>query len=310
MITSDIQLAADELSRGGLVAFPTETVYGLGADALDENAVRQAFALKGRPAHNPLIVHVSSTEMASRLVRKWSETAERIASRFWPGPLTLVLPKADRVPSVVTGGGGTVAIRMPDHDLARSLIESFGGPLVGPSANRSGTISPTTAAHVEDSLGPDILVLDGGPCPRGIESTVIRLTEAGAEILRPGVIGADELAEIVPVVHSEREPTANAPLPSPGMLKKHYAPRTPTRLIDDLGELPGQAVVVCISEPPAGSRAIRMPSDASSYAARLYAALREADELAPEVILIERPTGSGPIWDAVRDRLSRASAQN
>ncbi|RNC82891.1 MAG: threonylcarbamoyl-AMP synthase [Phycisphaera sp.] len=309
-MTSDIQLAADKLSRGGLVAFPTETVYGLGADALDEDAVRRVFALKGRPANNPLIVHVSSIEMAKSLVCNWSKTASLIASRFWPGPLTMVLPKSDRVPGVVTGGGDTVAIRMPDHEIARSLIESFGGPLVGPSANRSGTISPTTAEHVEASLGPDTLVLDAGPCQRGIESTVIRITEAGAEILRPGVTGTNEIEEIISIVQSDHEPPANAPLPSPGMLTKHYAPSSETRLVDDLGEIPGEAVVVCISEPPAGSRAIRMPSDASGYAARLYAALREADAFAPEIILIERPAGKGPIWDAVRDRLRRASAQN
>ncbi|GAB5497040.1 MAG: L-threonylcarbamoyladenylate synthase [Phycisphaerales bacterium] len=308
MITTDIQLAVDELNRGGLVAFPTETVYGLGADALNADAVHRVFATKGRPANNPLIVHVCSVEMAKGLVSTWPRIADLIANRFWPGPLTMVLPMADLVPDEVTGGGDTVAIRMPDQEIALSLIESFGRPLVGPSANLSGTISPTTAEHVEASLGPDTLVLDGGPCQRGIESTVIRLTESGSEILRPGVIGADEIAEVVPVVQSGPELPTNAPLPSPGMLTKHYAPSAETRLVDELGDVRGGSVVICISEPPADSRAIRMPSDASEYAARLYAALREADALSPDVILIERPTGIGPIWDAVRDRLRRASA--
>jgi len=199
VITHDIKAAATELRAGGVVAFPTETVYGLGADALDTDAVRKVFSIKGRPANNPMIVHVSSIEMAKQLVTDWPSEAQRLADAFWPGPMTIVLAKSDLVPSIVTGHGETVAIRMPNHKITLELIESFGGPIVGPSANASGTISPTVAAHVEESLGDQITILDGGPCIRGIESTVVRLEHGKASLLRPGVIGSEEIARIVPI---------------------------------------------------------------------------------------------------------------
>ncbi len=311
MIIRDIQAATQILRAGGVVAFPTETVYGLGADALDPAAVAKVFAAKGRPSHNPLIVHVSSIEMARSLAEGWPEFADRLARAFWPGPLTIVVPKGARVPSIVTGGGPTVALRMPAHDLAQKLIEAFGGPIVGPSANASGTLSPTAASHVAHALGKAIPVLDGGPCQRGIESTVVRIEQGGVSVLRLGVIGHEDIEKVVPVVAASPSGGDSA-LPSPGMLTRHYAPRTPTRIVGaaevagELGKHPGAALLAI--SPSNRPMTIPMPADASAYAGRLYAALREADGFGAELILVERPDGIGPIWDAVRDRLMRASA--
>lgn len=310
MITHDIEAAAESLRRGDAVAFPTETVYGLGASALDTHAVDKVFALKGRPSNNPLIVHVSTIEMAQELVTSWPDHAAVLAEHFWPGPLTLVLPKSDAVPNNVTGGGGTVAIRVPNHPIALELISEVGGPIVGPSANVSGGVSPTAAAHVDGAFTPDILVLEGGACTTGIESTVVRVTVDGAQVLRPGVIGVEDLAKVVPVVESDPVSNTAAPLPSPGLLTKHYAPGTPTKFADEVAEdlLGAGAILLAISPAPAGQKSIQMPTEAGAYAARLYAALREADAMNADLILIERPTGNGPIWDAVRDRLRRATA--
>ena len=313
MIIDDIQAAAKILAEGDVVAFPTETVYGLGADALSAEAVAKVFALKGRPSHNPLIVHVASIEMARTVAGDWPDAADKLAQAFWPGPMTIVVPKNDRVPSVVTGGGNTVALRMPAHELACKLIETFGGPIVGPSANASGSISPTAAIHVTQSLGERVPVLDGGPCERGIESTVVRVEQDSVSILRLGVIGKDEIAHVVPVVEAQAT-SDEGPLPSPGMLTRHYAPRTPTRVVDaqdvaqTLSEYPSSALLTITPTNLPG--AIAMPADAAAYARRLYAALREADAMGVDLILVERPAGIGPIWDAVRDRLRRASADH
>lgn len=313
MVIHDIQDAARILAEGGVVAFPTETVYGLGADALNAEAIAKVYALKGRPANNPLIVHVASIEMARSVTSQWSETADKLAQAFWPGPLTIVVPRHERVPEIVTGGGETVALRMPAHEMARGLIETFGRPIVGPSANASGSISPTLAAHVTQSLGEGVPVLDGGPCERGIESTVVRVDQSSVSILRLGVIGRDEIARVVPVVDAPAQ-NAGDPLPSPGMLTRHYAPRTPTRVVEAgdvagvLAEHPRAALISITPTNLPGS--IAMPADASSYARRLYAALREADAMDADLILVERPGGIGPIWDAVRDRLCRASADH
>ncbi|MCA9272247.1 MAG: threonylcarbamoyl-AMP synthase [Phycisphaerales bacterium] len=313
MIIDDIQAAATILAEGGVVAFPTETVYGLGADALNPDAVAKVFAIKGRPSHNPLIVHVASIEMAKAVASEWPDAAEKLAQTFWPGPLTIVVPKQGRVPSVVTGGGDTVALRMPAHEIARKLIKTFGGPIVGPSANASGTVSPTAASHVTQSLGESVPVLDGGPCERGIESTVVRVAQDSVNILRLGVIGRDEIARVVPVVETHATNDED-PLPSPGMLTRHYAPRTLTRIVDakdiaiTLAQHPNSALLTITPTNLPG--AIAMPADASSYAKRLYAALREADAMGADLIIVERPTAIGPIWDAVRDRLRRASAEH
>ncbi len=317
--------AVRRLKDGGLVAFPTETVYGLGADALDAAAVERVYELKGRPSGNPLIVHVSGPEMAREVAGVWPASAQRLAEAFWPGPLSIVLPRAERLPERVTGGGGTVAVRCPDHPLTLALIEAFGGPLVGPSANRSGLLSPTDAAHVRASFSEDeVFILDGGPCPRGIESTVLRLEGDGfgeATVLRPGVVGAEAIASVLegPVRNADAgSDEIHSVAESPGLMGRHYAPRARAVLVDreelELAEVGEAIVAIDFDEAPEGVFVVAMPANASAYAARLYAAMREADEAGPSRILIERPPLRGPdasseaVWRAVHDRLRRATA--
>jgi L-threonylcarbamoyladenylate synthase len=315
----EIAHAVKVLRAGGLVAFPTETVYGLGADCFDQKGVERVFALKGRPASNPLIVHVSGPEMAGSLVARWTPQADLLARAFWPGPLSIVLPKSGRVPAIVTGGGPNVAVRSPAHLVTLALLEAFGSPLVGPSANPSGRVSPTRAAHVRESFAEaDVYVLDGGPCRAGIESTVVTLAEASPRILRPGVIGAEELSRALGVAVAPPGPAGReAPHPdSPGQLPTHYAPRAKTVMVDN-DRLPalfagagGPVVLIAQGSPtvPHPHRLIAMPADASGYAAALYAALRDADAASPTLIAVLRPPTGGPVWDAVADRLARACA--
>jgi L-threonylcarbamoyladenylate synthase len=327
-----IRLGARRLREGGVVAFPTETVYGLGADALSEAAVARVYELKGRPRRNPLIVHVAGPEMARQVVAAgaWTDEAELLARRFWPGPLSIILARSPALPEIVTAGSGGVAVRCPDHPTALALLFEFGGPLVGPSANPSGRVSPTTAAHVREAFDErDVLVLDGGACAGGIESTVLSLMGGRgvpARILRPGLIGAEELARALgrPVVSGPPAAVAEgAPLPGPGLLPRHYAPATPASLFSGrdwpgvLGAVAGPAVVISRTAravaPP--HTLILMPTNAHAYAARLYAALREADALHVAAILIERVPedgpgrGDGPVWSAIADRLNRATAR-
>lgn len=313
----EIASAVAILTAGGVVAFPTETVYGLGADALNPAAVARVFALKGRPAANPLIVHVSGEAMARRVTSAWPEAAALLARAFWPGPLTLVLPKAARVPDAVTAGGPTVGVRCPDHHVTLALLEAFGGPLVGPSANPSGRVSPTTAAHVREGFGDSVFVLEGGPCRAGIESTVVSLVDERPRILRPGVISAAQLSTALgrTVEVAAAGSVADAgPAPSPGMQAIHYAPAAPA-VVFDRSEfdrvLRTQARVAVLAHSPltvAQPHAlIRMPATAPEYAARLYAALREADSLSPSLIAVERPPTGDPVWDAIADRLRRAT---
>jgi L-threonylcarbamoyladenylate synthase len=314
--------AAALLRRGGLVAFPTETVYGLGANALDGAAVARIFAAKGRPANNPLIVHVAETGEAVHLTAGWPEVAARLAERFWPGPLTLVLPKHRVVPDLVTAGGPTVAVRMPAHPVARGLIRAAGLAIAAPSANRSALLSPTRAEHVLRSLDGRIdLVLDGGPTPGGLESTVLDVTGTPPRLLRPGLVTPEEIEAVVgPIVRPvQAEPGEANPLPSPGLMARHYAPRAPLECVE--GDSRPRAEALCQTgrlvgwlpfarKPGAswpGLVAVGMPSNPSGYAARLYAVLHELDDAGVERIVVELPPDTEE-WLAVRDRLRRASA--
>jgi len=304
----EIEAAARLIREGQLVAFPTETVYGLGANALDAAAVDRIYEAKGRPPTSPLIVHVSSIEMARELLRAWPDAADALARRYWPGPLTLVLPKSDCVPDRVTAGLDTVGIRMPDHPIALALIAEAGVPIAAPSANRFSELSPTTAEHVRHALGDRVaMVLDGGPTRVGIESTVLSLAGGEPVLLRPGMISeADIEAVIGPVRVQSGAPEAAHP--SPGMHRKHYSPRTPVILVDD-GTLPaGRGAYLWIEAPLSAERAIEMPSDPHAYAAMLYDTLHQVDALGLDWIAVERPP-SGMMWAGVRDRLERAASK-
>jgi L-threonylcarbamoyladenylate synthase len=278
-----------------LVAFPTETVYGLGANALDPAAVEKIYAAKGRPPSSPLIVHVSSIEMARSLVRQWPERAEQLARIFWPGPLTLVLPKQPHVPDRVTAGLDTVGVRMPAHPIAQELIREAGVPIAAPSANRFGELSPTTAQHVRDALGNSVsMVLDGGPSNVGIESTVLSLAGADAVLLRPGMVTQQEIEAVIgPVRVAEQAPEGAHS--SPGLHARHYSPKTPLILIER-GQLPtnGRGIY------------LQMPDDPRAYAAVLYERLHEADADGWDWIAIEHPPRTEE-WSAICDRLERAS---
>ncbi len=318
----DIAAAVSRLRGGGLVAFPTETVYGLGADALSAAAVARVFAVKGRPSGNPLIVHVADAAGAGAVVREWTEEAEKVAAAFWPGPVSIVLAKHERVPGVVTGGGPNVAVRCPDHPVALALLRAFGGPLVGPSANLSGRVSPTRAEHVRESFDErDVMVLDGGDCRAGVESTVISLV-GQPRILRLGVVGAAALERVLGkhVEVAAGSDGRGGVMESPGMLASHYAPLA--RLVvcgaeevaARVGGAAGVSIVTHMDDIDVeGARVVRLPADAAGYARGLYAALREADVPGTGLILLVRPAVEGAeeeraIWMAVMDRLGRASA--
>jgi len=316
-----LKRAALLLRSGQLVAFPTETVYGLGANALDPGAVARIFGAKGRPAYNPLIVHVADIEAARRLVTSWPESAARLAHRWWPGPLTLVLPKAPEIPDLVTAGLPTVALRIPSHPIALALLRATGLPLAAPSANRSGEVSPTTAAHVAQSLGGRVpLILDAGPTTVGIESTVVDLSGPTPILLRPGMITREELAEILGPVSVAAAPSeATQGRPSPGMLDRHYAPRArlvvydgpedkaALRAIAECHAGGGRSVALARSARPAAADEVEpMPAEPAAYARELYGALHRMDRAGVALILVERPPAD-PAWDGVRDRLDRAA---
>jgi len=308
----DIDHAAQLLRAGRLVAFPTETVYGLGANALDAEAIARIYAVKGRPATSPLIVHVASIEMAQSLVVKWPEIAGRLTRRFWPGPLTLVLEKQPAIPAIVTASLPTVGLRMPAHSIAIALIQAAGVPLAAPSANRFTELSPTTADHVRRSLGSDVdLVLDGGPCQVGIESTVLSLAEAKPTLLRPGGIPRIALEAIIGPVAIAQELQAGAH-PSPGMHPRHYSPRTSLYLAAN-GKLPGQGQGLYLRHrnPPSRTNINitihQMPQSAAEYAAALYDVLHLADTGNYNWIAVDIPP-STPEWEAVHDRLRRAAS--
>jgi L-threonylcarbamoyladenylate synthase len=299
-----IRQAAEVLRAGGLVAFPTETVYGLGGNALDERAVARIYAAKGRPSHNPLILHVTDALEVAAIATEWPDAARILAARFWPGPLTLVLPRAGVVPAAVAGGGSTIAVRCPAHPVARALIREAGVPIAAPSANASGGLSPTTAMHVAKSLGANVdLILDGGQCPGGLESTVVDVTARVPRLLRPGPIPQNELERLVgPVLFGP----ARGETRSPGLLPRHYSPRTPLVLADTLaeatlrrteGEQEGQK---CVVWEPRG--------DVANVSHRLYADLHHLDEAGWDVIIAVLPPATTE-WAAVRDRLTRAAAK-
>ena len=289
--------AAARIRAGDVVAFPTETVYGLGANALDSEAVRKVFELKGRPQTSPLIVHVSSVEMARSVVAGWPPLAEELAARFWPGPLTLVLPKKNIIPDIVTAGLPTVGVRMPDHPLALALIEQAGVPIAAPSANRFTAVSPTTAEHVRAAFGDAVPVLDGGAAKVGIESTVVAIENGKLKLLRPGMISLGELEQ------QAAGPGAHA---APGMHARHYSPRTPVLLVEHPRELPDRAGAYLFRKKSGiVSRCIRMPASPAEYGARLYAALHELDQEGWPWIGVELPPHT-PEWAAIRDRLERA----
>ena len=294
-----ISEAAAKIRRGDLVAFPTETVYGLGANALDARAVQRIYELKGRPAASPLIVHVASIKMARGIVSQWPAPAEELALRYWPGPLTLVLPKQNHIPDIVTAGLPTVGVRMPNHPVALELIREAGVPIAAPSANRFSGLSPTTAEHVRSAFGDSVEVLDGGPTQVGIESTVVAIEDGALRLLRPGMIALGDLEQAAAA--------PGAAHPSPGMHHRHYSPRTPLLLVNRASELPDHKGAYLWRETSApAARAIRMPHDPEPYAARLYAVLHQADAENWPWIAVEEPPDT-PEWAAIRDRLRRAA---
>jgi L-threonylcarbamoyladenylate synthase len=308
--------AAERLRAGELVAFPTETVYGLGADASNRDAVRRIFAAKGRPADHPVIVHLADATQLAQWARNVPDAAMRLAVAFWPGPLTLVLPRAPRVPDIVTGGQDSVGLRVPSHPVARALLAAFGGGIAAPSANRFGRISPTTARHVADDLGVAVaLILDGGACAIGIESTIVAFAGDEPALLRPGGIAKAELARVLG--RAPRAPDAAAPRAS-GTLPSHYAPRTPATLvmadaifpeIEQRGERDEDvAVLARILARPVDFAGmwVQAPVEASAYAHDLYANLRALDAANADAILIEA-LPDDDAWLAVRDRLTRAT---
>lgn len=328
-----LTLATSILAGGGLVAIPTETVYGLAAAADDPAAVARIFAAKGRPSSNPLIVHVPDAAAARRLAADWPAEAESLANHFWPGPLTLVVTRSDAVPDGVTAGGPTVAIRCPSHPVARAVLVRLGRPLAAPSANLSTQISPTSAADVAESLGDRLgLILDGGTCERGIESTVVDLTRRPPRILRPGPIPRAALeAACGGIVREAIGEVADrsGPAASPGLSRRHYAPRTSLTLASDgpaavaeriaaglrVGWLAisgegGQPIPPGLPDamrPPGLPVVERLPPDPAGCAAGLYAALRRLDRAGLDAIVADRPP-EGEEWNAVRDRLVRAAA--
>jgi len=290
-MSQEIEHAAELLRAGRLVAFPTETVYGLGANALDPEAVRRIFEAKGRPLSSPLIVHVDSMGMARDLALQWPEAAEKLACRFWPGPLTIVVPKQPTVPDIVTAGLPSVGLRIPAHPVAIAILQAAKIPLAAPSANRFMQLSPTTAEHVRSGLGDAVdMILDGGPCSIGIESTVISFAGPAPKILRPGMISQPQIEAVI-------GPTETGDgAESPGQHPRHYSPRTP----------------VVLGDSPRQGRGVRldftnMPAAPGAYAERLYTVLHDLDRQGLDWIAIEMPPDT-PAWAGVRDRLNRAAA--
>jgi L-threonylcarbamoyladenylate synthase len=320
-----VERAVEFLRAGQIVALPTETVYGLAANAFDSAAVERIFTAKGRPANNPIIVHVADLEMAHRCVREWPAIADRLAKAFWPGPLTLVLPRSPQIPDAVTAGGDTVGIRWPSHPFMQAVIRGCGFPLAAPSANVSNQISPTNAEHVRKSLGGKIpLIVDGGQSQVGIESTVLDMTTTPPQVLRPGMIHTESLlAAIGGVDLSLAGVMDSGALRSPGQLPKHYSPKARVRLLawrdeadlraqlQALGCPASKVHVIAHSHIPLSEELGRVsviPHDAEAYARAIYAELHHCDESGAELIVIEK-LPAGPEWQGIADRLRRAAAE-
>lgn len=317
-----IHLAAERLRAGGLVAFPTETVYGLGANALDERAVARIFEAKGRPADNPLIVHVADRAMARQVVSVWPEAADRLAEAFWPGPLTLVLPKSPIIPLVVTAGLPAVGVRMPNHPVALALIHAAGVPVAAPSANPYMGVSPTRAEHVVVGMADRVdLILDGGPADVGLESTVLDLSGEVPTVLRLGGLSVGRLRAVLGyvAVQVDAQGESAVRLPSPGLARRHYAPRATVRLVD--GRMALEALAASLKaggervgvlafgagDWPESIEAQAMPRSPEAYGAMLYATFHAMDALGVTQLLVETPP-SDEDWGAVRDRLRRATS--
>jgi L-threonylcarbamoyladenylate synthase len=311
----DIADAVAALRRGEVIGLPTETVYGLAGDAGNTAAVLRIFATKGRPADHPLIVHIADAAQLTDWAADIPQSATKLAAAFWPGPMTLILKKAEKVSALITGGQDSIGIRIPRHPVALRLLQAFGSGLAAPSANRFGHVSPTTAQHVRDEFGDAVpIVLDGGPCSIGIESTIIDLTTDIPRILRPGQIGRDAIAAVIGNVDEGLH--ASSPRVS-GALASHYAPRTPTeslprsqlaarwRQCHDDGET---ALVLSIGALPAHTEGLALSDNPDDYARHLYAALRALDSEGADRILVER-TPDIDIWRAISDRLQRASSE-
>ena len=318
-VTTDVARAAAVLRAGGLVALPTETVYGLGANALDPRAVARIFAAKRRPAFDPLIVHVATLDDWSRVASAMPPQALALARRFWPGPLTLVLPKLPAIPDIVTSGLPTVGVRVPDHALMRAVLERAGCPVAAPSANRFGRLSPTRAAHVVEQLGDDIdLVLDGGPCAVGVESTIVRPDADGVTVLRLGGLPVEQIEAVAGPVRIAAHESPTAP-EAPGMLPQHYAPRTPITLVAT-GAVPAPPPDACwgllalradAASPAGGAWAaaeyLTDDGDLVTAASRLFDALHRLDALGLERIVAVAFPDEG-LGRAINDRLRRAAA--
>jgi L-threonylcarbamoyladenylate synthase len=331
---ASIQRAAECLRDGGLVAFPTETVYGLGAHALDATAVRRLFAAKGRPANDPLIVHVSSLEQAVVLTTGMPEEARALGNEFWPGPLTMVLKRHESVPREVTAGRDTVAVRVPAHPVARALIDATGFPVAAPSANLFSRPSPTTAAHVlHDLEGRIDIIIDGGSTPVGVESTVVDFTSTPPRVLRPGGVPIERLRALLPHLEIGAMPLASDDAaPSPGLLSQHYSPRTPMTLysgppgsarvalmkrIEDatanglkVGVLATREQAAALGPTAALLVDLGSEQNADAVARHLYAAIRELDAASLDLILTQGIPRTDGLWRAVGDRLSRAATEH
>jgi L-threonylcarbamoyladenylate synthase len=303
----EILHAAQLLKQGELVAIPTETVYGLAADAKNPSAINKIFALKGRPANHPLIVHISGADQLTQWAMDIPDIAYRLAEKFWPGPLTLILHKHKDVPVEVTGGQQTIGLRCPNNALTLALLKQFDGGLAAPSANRFGHISPTTAQHVLDEFGEHApMVLDGGACEIGIESTIVDLSQTPARILRPGQIS---FAQLQPFLADLRIGAQESSPRVSGDMAAHYAPHTPLRWLsrEQMVLVAGQqkTVVLCLDNVPSGLSGLALPNNAYAYAQQLYASLRLLDQQNAELILLEDIPQTAD-WLAISDRLSRA----